>query len=120
MRATKAAFGVDSMSKLSEKDCVPCKGGTPPLTEEESDELSKHIDDDWDVVDNHHLDRIWKFPDFASALEFTVRLGEICEHQDHHADFEVGWGRVRTVVYTHKIDGLTESDFVLAAKFDSV
>ena len=71
-------------------------------------------------MENHHLTRTWSFQDFASALEYTNQLGEICEQQNHHADFELGWGRVVAVIYTHKIDGLTESDFVLAAKFDTI
>ncbi len=108
------------MSSLAEQECVPCKGGVPPLSEDESAKLSEHLQEAWQVVDNHHLDRSWEFPDFASAMGFTNSPGAICEQQNHHADFELGWGRVRAVIYTHKIDGLTESDFVLAAKFDRV
>jgi 4a-hydroxytetrahydrobiopterin dehydratase len=108
------------MSSLAEQECVPCKGGVPPLSEDESAKLSEHLQEDWQVIDNHHLARSWEFPDFASAMGFTNSLGAICEQQNHHADFELGWGRVRAVIYTHKIDGLTESDFVLAAKFDRV
>tara|TARA_B100000900_G_C20462410_1_gene667850 strand:+ start:269 stop:583 length:315 start_codon:yes stop_codon:yes gene_type:complete len=101
-------------------ECIPCKGGVPPLSEEESGAFLSQIHEDWEVVENHHLTRTWTFPDFASALKFTNQLGEICEQQNHHADFELGWGRVVSVIYTHKIDGLTESDFVLAAKFDTI
>jgi len=90
------------------------------LSGDESAKLSEHLQEYWQVVDNHHLSRSWEFPDFASAMGFTNSLGAICEQQNHHADFELGWGRVRAVIYTHKIDGLTESDFVLAAKFDQV
>ena len=106
------------MSGLAEQRCVPCKGGVPPLSEDESAKLSEHLKEGWQVIDNHHLARSWEFPDFASAMVFTNSLGAICEEQNHHADFELGWGRVQAVIYTHKIDGLTESDFVLAAKFD--
>tara|TARA_B100000029_G_scaffold448278_1_gene470687 strand:- start:358 stop:684 length:327 start_codon:yes stop_codon:yes gene_type:complete len=108
------------MGGLSEKDCIPCKGGTPPLSEEESNAFLAQIDRGWRIVDNHHLTRSWEFPDFASAMSFTNSLGDICEDQGHHADFELGWGRVVALIYTHKIDGLTESDFVLAHKFDDV
>ena len=108
------------MDNLSAKSCVPCKGGVPPLSEEESSAFLSQIHDDWEFVENHHLTRTWSFPDFSSALEFTNLLGEICEQQAHHADFELGWGKLVTIIYTHKIDGLTESDFVLAAKFDAV
>ena len=106
------------MMGLNEKECVPCQGGVPPLDGGEIAELLVKIHDGWEVVDDHHISREWSFPDFESALEFTNSLGEICEEQNHHADFELGWGRVSAIIYTHKIDGLTESDFVLAAKFD--
>ena len=113
-------LGGENLDNLSDMECVPCKGGVPPLSDEESDAFLSQIHDDWEVVKNHHLTRTWPFPDFASALEFINKLGEICEQQNHHADFELGWGRVVSVIYTHKIDALTESDFVLAAKFDTV
>ena len=120
MRGTATiCLGGESLDNLSDMECIPCKGGVPPLSEEESSAFLAQIHDDWEVVENHHLTRTWSFPDFASALEFTNKLGEICEQQNHHADFELGWGRVVSVIYTHKIDGLTESDFVLAAKFDT-
>ena len=117
---TKAISGVEWMGGLSDKACVPCQGGAPPLDEERVNILLGKIHDDWIAVNNHHISREWPFPDFASALEFTNALGGICEEQNHHADFELGWGRVSAVINTHKIDGLTESDFVLAAKFDQV
>jgi 4a-hydroxytetrahydrobiopterin dehydratase len=113
-------LGGENLDNLSDMECVPCKGGVPPLSDEESDAFLSQIHDDWEVVKNHHLTRTWPFPDFASALEFINKLGEICEQQNHHADFELGWGRVVSVIYTHKIDALTESDFVLAAKFDTI
>jgi len=113
-------LGGESLDNLSDMECIPCKGGVPPLSEEESGAFLSQIHEDWEVVENHHLTRTWTFPDFASALKFTNQLGEICEQQNHHADFELGWGRVVSVIYTHKIDGLTESDFVLAAKFDTI
>ncbi|MBR79757.1 MAG: pterin-4-alpha-carbinolamine dehydratase [Euryarchaeota archaeon] len=108
------------MGGLSEKDCTPCRGGVPPLSEEETGAFLTQINEDWRIVDNHHLTRSWEFPDFASAMSFTNLLGDVCEDQGHHADFELGWGRVVALIYTHKIDGLTESDFVLASKFDDV
>ena len=113
-------LGGENLDNLSDMECVPCKGGVPPLSDEESDAFLSQIHHDWEVVENHHLTRTWQFPDFSSALEFINKLGEICEQQNHHADFELGWGRVVSVIYTHKIDALTESDFVLAAKFDTV
>ena len=108
------------MSEFAAKRCVPCEGGVPPLTTTEQAELIPHLDGDWRVVDGHHLERTWSFPDFASALGFTNAAGAICEAENHHADFELGWGRVKATIWTHKIDGLTESDFVLAAKLDRI
>jgi 4a-hydroxytetrahydrobiopterin dehydratase len=73
---------------------------------------------DWTVVNNHHLEREYKFPDFKAALAFTNKVGAIAEEQGHHPDIYVAWGKVRVTIWTHKIDGLTESDFILAAKID--
>ncbi len=121
MRGTATiCLGGEYLENLSDMECIPCKGGVPPLSEEESGAFLSQIHEDWEVVENHHLTRTWSFPDFASALEFTNQLGEVCEQQNHHADFELGWGRVVSVIFTHKIDGLTESDFVLASKFDTI
>ena len=108
------------MDNLSAMDCVPCEGGVPPLSEEEANAFLVQIDEDWELVENHHITRTWTFPDFASALEFTNALGAICEEQAHHADFNLGWGKLVAVIFTHKIDALSESDFVLASKFDAI
>ena len=108
------------MEDLADKRCLACEGGQPPLTEEQISELLPGLSQDWKVIENHHLRREWGFSDFASALEFVNLAGGICEDDGHHADFEVGWGRVKAEIWTHKIDGLTESDFYLAAKFDRI
>ena len=105
---------------LHNEKCVPCLGGVPPLNSNEISKLLVQIDSAWDVVDSHHLRIEWTFPNFAKALDFLNRAAEICEREGHHADFELSWGRVQAIIYTHKIDGLTESDFVLAAKFDQL
>jgi|TARA_B110000438_G_scaffold26964_1_gene25724 4a-hydroxytetrahydrobiopterin dehydratase len=105
---------------LSSKVCIPCQGGVPPLTDEEMSKLIISLNNEWEIIESHHLERVWKFDDFKQALEFTNRMGEICEEQNHHADFELGWGRVLAKIYTHKIDGLVESDFILASKFDKI
>tara|TARA_Y100001970_G_scaffold120234_1_gene149062 strand:+ start:24444 stop:24782 length:339 start_codon:yes stop_codon:yes gene_type:complete len=109
-----------TMEDLADKRCLACEGGQPPLTEEQISELLPGLSQDWKVIENHHLRREWGFSDFASALEFVNLAGGICEDEGHHADFEVGWGRVKAEIWTHKIDGLTESDFYLAAKFDRI
>lgn len=102
---------------LHEKSCLPCRGGVPPLTPEQQRPLLAELRQ-WQIRDGHHLEKEWRFPDFARALAFVAAAGAVCEEQGHHADFELGWGRVKAKIWTHKIDGLTESDFVLAAKFD--
>ncbi len=106
------------MSQLAAKDCVPCRGGVPPLQGEALEALSRELGSEWKVVDGHHLEKEFRFPDFAEALAFTNRVGELAEAQSHHPDLHLAWGRVRVTIWTHKIDGLTESDFVFAAKAD--
>jgi 4a-hydroxytetrahydrobiopterin dehydratase len=106
------------MSDLADLQCVPCKGGTPALRGAELDELSTRLGNGWRVVDAHHLEKEYRFRDFREALEFTDRVGELAEEQGHHPDIHLAWGKVRLTVWTHKIDGLTESDFVFAAKSD--
>ena len=106
------------MGDLAAKECVPCKGGVPPLAGAELEALREQLGGGWEVVDGHHLTKLYRFANFADALAFTNRVGEMAEAQSHHPDIELAWGRVRLTVWTHKIDGLTESDFVWAAKAD--
>lgn len=105
-------------NELAQKSCVPCRGGVPPLDGDEIAKLKPHLHSDWKVVEDHHLERRFEFPDFVAALEFTNRLGAIAEQEGHHPDILLGWGKAVVTIWTHKIDGLTESDFVLAAKAD--
>lgn len=105
------------MSDLAAKTCVPCRGGVPPLKGAELANLSRQLPD-WKVVDQHYIERDFTFPDFRTALEFTNRVGNLAEEQGHHPDIFLTWGRVAVKTWTHKIDGLTESDFILAAKID--
>jgi 4a-hydroxytetrahydrobiopterin dehydratase len=106
------------MSDLSRKDCVPCKAGTAPLSGEEIKPLMGRIAG-WEVVENHHLYRDFRFPDFRSALNFVNKVGEIAEREGHHPDLSLSWGRVGVTLYTHSIRGLHENDFILAAKIDA-
>jgi 4a-hydroxytetrahydrobiopterin dehydratase len=107
------------MTELASKTCVPCKGGTPPLKGAELDELRQQLPE-WEVVDEHHLKRVFRFKNFREALNFVNEVGELAEEQGHHPDISFGWGRVEVTVWTHKIDGLTESDFIFAAKVDAL
>jgi 4a-hydroxytetrahydrobiopterin dehydratase len=104
---------------LSRKECVPCKGGVPPLSGEELEQLKAQVDG-WDVVEEHHISKTYKFPNFVKALAFVNKVGEIAEEQGHHPDIFLAWGKARIKTWTHKIDGLTESDFILAAKIDEI
>jgi len=108
------------MSGLAKKHCEPCRGGVAPLTGDAIDRLRAQLGADWNVVDEHHLEKSFRFDDFRSALAFTNRVGEVAEAQAHHPDIHLAWGEVRLTIWTHKIDGLTESDFILAAKADAV
>ena len=107
------------MSDLAERDCVPCRGGVPPLKGEEIREFSMQLRE-WQVVDEHHLQKIYDFKNFRETLDFVNQVGELAEAQGHHPDICFGWGKADITIWTHKIDGLTESDFVLAAKIDNL
>jgi len=107
------------VSGLAAKDCVPCKGGVPPLRGPALAPLLEQLDG-WQIVGEHHLTKTWKFKDFASALAFVDRVGVMAQAQRHHPDVYLAWGTVRIEIWTHKIDGLTESDFVFAAKCDAL
>ncbi len=103
---------------LASMECVPCKGGVPPLTHEEIGPYLEDLGNDWEVVEDHHLRKQYRFKNFREALAFTNRVGELAEEIGHHPDIELAWGRVALTVFTHKIGGLNEADFVFAAKAD--
>lgn len=107
------------MAELASKTCVPCKGGVPPLAGKELENLAKEVPQ-WKVVNGHHITREFKFPDFKQALAFVNKVGDIAEGQGHHPDIFLTWGKAKVTTWTHKIDGLTESDFILAAKIDRI
>lgn len=108
------------MSELAARTCEPCRGGVPPLSGAEIKRLLAELNNGWEVVAEHHLKKEFTFPDFRTALDFTIKVGEIAEEQGHHPDIYLAWGRVEITIWTHKIDGLHESDFILAAKIDRV
>lgn len=102
---------------LADKKCVPCRGGIPPLKGKELEQLHRNVPD-WTVTNEHHLHREFRFPDFKQALYFVNRVGAVAEEQGHHPDILLAWGKAGITLWTHKIDGLTESDFIMAAKID--
>jgi 4a-hydroxytetrahydrobiopterin dehydratase len=103
---------------LAQKDCVPCKGGVPPLKGEALYKLHEELGAGWQLVDEHHLEKEYKFKGYQPAVDFTNDVAQIAEKQNHHPDLLLSWGKVKVSVWTHKIDGLTESDFVFAAKVE--
>lgn len=111
-----------SKTTLADRNCIPCRGGTPSLKGKDLSDFHCMLAEpsQWNIVDQHHLFRIYKFPDFKSALAFVNRVGELAEQQGHHPDILLGWGKVEITLWTHAVDGLTESDFILAAKIDEL
>jgi len=107
------------MTSLASKTCVPCGGGMPPLQGKELESLHQQVLQ-WKVVNNHHITRSFTFPDFKQALDFVNRVGAVAEAQGHHPDILLAWGKAEITLWTHKIDGLTESDFIMAAKIDGL
>ena len=110
------------MSELAGKTCVPCRGGVPPLKGQELADIYKQLPQwaHWKIVNEHHLTRTFTFADFRQALNFVNRVGEVAEEQGHHPDILLTWGKVEITLWTHKIDGLTESDLIMAAKIDGL
>lgn len=106
-------------SNLAGLKCTACRGDQQPLKGEQIDEFRRGIDPQWNVEDEHHLVRSFKFKDFAAGLDFVNCLGRIAEQEGHHPDIYLSWGKVRVKLFTHKIDGLHENDFIMAAKADS-
>lgn len=107
------------MEDLASRECVPCKGGIPPM---KGDEIKRFLNElnGWEVVQEHHLRKLYEFENFLAAQEFVQKVGTVAEQQGHHPDISFGWGYAELLIYTHKIDGLSESDFILAAKIDKL
>jgi 4a-hydroxytetrahydrobiopterin dehydratase len=105
-------------SKLNEKQCTPCRGGSEPLGTQELTPYLQQLADGWNVVDEHKLEKTFKFKNFIEALDFTNRVGQLAEQHQHHPDIYLSWGEVRIQLWTHKIGGLHENDFILATGID--
>lgn len=108
------------MNALLAKTCPECDNATAPLQGNELKELQRELGHDWAVIDGHHLEKTWVLKNFAQALELTNKIGAVADAQGHHPDIYLTWGRVRVKIFTHRVDGLTESDFILAAKIEEV
>ena len=115
------------MSELAERTCVPCRGGVPPLTPEEYAPLLNQLGDGWRVLERpgsphavRYLERTYRYKNFSGALDAAIAIGRMADEQNHHPDLHVAWGALRVEVWTHKIGGLTESDFIFAAKCDAI
>lgn len=108
--------------QLAERTCMPCRGGVPPMPRGEAEAMLGQLSEGWDLFDVSPgviaLRKTYGFKDFREALAFTNRVGELAEQQGHHPDIHLAWGRVVVEIWTHKIKGLTESDFIFAAKCD--
>lgn len=103
---------------LADKTCVPCHGGVPPLEPQKIQELLGQLDSGWTLNAQGHIEKTFNFDNFADALAFTNRVGNVAELEGHHPDLHLAWGKCKVEIWTHKIQGLTESDFYLAAKAD--
>ncbi len=106
------------MRDLTSKKCVPCSIGAIPLNKEDIQTFLKDLNENWAVKDDKQIERTFKFKDFKEALEFTNKVGALAEEEGHHPDICLAWGKVVVTLWTHKIDGLHENDFIMAAKID--
>ena len=107
-------------SELTKKMCLPCEGGVLPLSRNELSQFTSQVSNRWRVVKDHQIEAEFLFDNFLQALEFTNQVGELAEKEGHHPDMHLSWGRVGITIWTHAIDGLSENDFILAAKIDEL
>lgn len=111
---------MDAFESLAARECRPMKPGTPALRGEALEGLAAALGRDWKVIDGRRLEKQFAFKDFRQALEFTNRVGALAEAQDHHPDIALSWGKVGVSLWTHSVDGLSENDFILAAKAEKL
>jgi 4a-hydroxytetrahydrobiopterin dehydratase len=110
----------NQVCSLANRECIPCKGGTPPLQGQPLHQYHSDLGNDWELADEQRLEKTFKFKNFREALDFTNRVGELAESVGHHPDIFLAWGKVKLTIWTHKISGLTESDFIFAAKVEQL
>jgi 4a-hydroxytetrahydrobiopterin dehydratase len=118
--ATKKGETMAEVCDIKTQHCIPCKGGILPMKGEALAGYLAQLPDAWRIVDEHHLVCRYEFSDFRQALDFTNAVGALAEHESHHPEITLTWGRVTVRIWTHKIDGLTVSDFVLASKISTI
>jgi len=106
------------MTELAKKQCIPCQGGVPPLPQDETNRLLQELGGHWQINDLGHLEKAYAFKDFMTSMNFANQIAELAEKEAHHPDITISWGQCRVEIWTHKINGLTESDFILAAKIE--
>ncbi len=105
---------------LSKRECKPCQSDVPALAGEELQKLHEQLNNNWRVVNGHHLEKEYSFKNFSDALAFTNKAGALAEEIFHHPDIFLTWGKAKISIWTHKIDGLNEADFIFAAKLDNL
>lgn len=115
-----STMDVCDVNPLAQRRCIPCEGGIPKLDSAAAEKLLQQLNDAWTIVAGHHLERNYPFPDFVSGLAFVNQVAALAEENGHHPDLLLRWGKVGVTIWTHAVDGLTESDFILAAKIDSL
>jgi 4a-hydroxytetrahydrobiopterin dehydratase len=106
------------MNKLDQRNITSPDHDAKPLKGEQLEKLHLDLGNGWSVVDEHHLEKEYIFKDFRESLNFTNEVGELAESLDHHPDIHLSWGKVKVIIWSHKVGGLTENDFVFAAKVD--
>lgn len=109
-----------SNNPLQQKKCVPCRADQPPLKGKDLQSFQELLDETWQIVDEHHLLKKYKFRNFKEGLQFVDDVGALAENEGHHPDLTLKWGEVGITLWTHKINGLSESDFIFAAKADAL
>ena len=108
------------MTTLKQKSCTTCKPNSPKVTSTQMATFMKELDTDWNIVENTYIERQYRVANFSEAMELANYISEIAEDENHHPDLHIGWGKLKVTITTHACDGLTENDFILAAKIDNL
>jgi 4a-hydroxytetrahydrobiopterin dehydratase len=108
------------MTTLAEQKCIPCQGGVEPLRGEDLRQRTSQLGQGWDVVEGKSIEKTWSFDNFAETWGFVSQVAELAREQDHHPDVYFTYGKATITLWTHKIDGLHDNDFIMAAKIDRI